>query len=355
MECILTRHLLVECPSTKNIPNGNVEVVKINRISKIALSFLLITIAVGSLYFGFTQFWRQRAFKILLPSLGRGMTGDRYVMATLNCSLPEIPDKVPFLRVVRQEYTDAGAKSIATEVFGMTGELNVTRPAISSNGTVVRVINGTQILEMYEDGALRYIPNFQEAGYNITLPELSQAREIAVQFIDRFLKKAESSCLKPNCTLQIVFSKVDYACWYAIPPSPTVPVEIRVSHKVLYNAIPLIFKGSFYVTIGDSGKILEFRCYWRNVEPADPLSITVTPEQAIENMGNNSDIVGRNPRQVREITINSVQLGYFTPSPLLGTDKFLPTYEIMFVATFEDGSQSTYETYVSSTTASIPY
>ena len=345
----------MECPSTKNIPNGNVEVVKINRISKIALSFLLITIAVGSLYFGFTQFWRQRAFKILLPSLGRGMTGDRYVMATLNCSLPEIPDKVPFLRVVRQEYTDAGAKSIATEVFGMTGELNVTRPAISSNGTVVRVINGTQILEMYEDGALRYIPNFQEAGYNITLPELSQAREIAVQFIDRFLKKAESSCLKPNCTLQIVFSKVDYACWYAIPPSPTVPVEIRVSYKVLYNAIPLIFKGSFYVTIGDSGKILEFRCYWRNVEPADPLSITVTPEQAIENMGNNSDIVGRNPRQVREITINSVQLGYFTPSPLLGTDKFLPTYEIMFVATFEDGSQSTYETYVSSTTASIPY
>ncbi|MCJ7770167.1 hypothetical protein MUP37_01170 [Candidatus Bathyarchaeota archaeon] len=345
----------MECLSTKNILNGNAEVVNVNRISKIALSLLLIITAVGSLYLGITQFLRQRTFKILLPSLGRGMTGEKYVMATLNCSLPEIPDRVPFLRVVRREYTDAGAKSVATEVFGMTGELNVTRPAISSNGTVIRVVNGTQTLEMYEDGALRYIPNFQEAGYNITLPELSQAKEIVVQSIDRFLKKAESSCLKPNCTLQIVFFKVDYACWYAIPPSPTVPVEIRVSYKVLYDAIPLIFKGSFYVTIGDSGKILEFRCYWRNVEPADRLSITVTPEQAIENMGNNSDIVGRNPRQVREITINSVQLGYFTPSPLLRTDKLLPAYEIMFVATFEDGFQSTYETYVSSTTTSIPY
>jgi hypothetical protein len=33
----------------------------------------------------------------------------------------------------------------------------------------------------------------------------------------------------------------------------------------------------------------------------------------------------------------------------------LPAYEIMFVATFEDGSQSTYETYVSATTMPIPY
>lgn len=326
-----------------------------NRISKIALSFLLITAAVGSLYFGLTEFWRQRTFKILLPSLGRGMDGDGYVMATLNCSLPEIPDMVPLLRVVRQDYTDAEAKSMAADVFEMTGELHVTRPAISLNGTVVRVVNGTQTLEIYEDGALRFMPNFQEAGYNIVLPELSQARGIAGQFIDRFLKKAESSYLKPNCSLQIVLSEVDYACWYAIEPSPTVPVEIRVSYRVLYNAIPLIFKGSFYVTIGDSGKILEFRCYWRNVELADSIGITVTPEQAIENMGNNSDVVGRNPHQVKEISINSVRLGYFTPSPLLGTDKFLPAYEIMFVAIFEDGYRSAYETYVSATTMPIPY
>jgi hypothetical protein len=337
------------------VQDGSVEVANMNRISKIALSFLLITAAVGSLYFGLTEFWRQRTFKILLPSLGRGMDGDGYVMATLNCSLPEIPDMVPLLRVVRQDYTDAEAKSMAADVFEMTGELHVTRPAISLNGTIVRVVNGTQTLEMYEDGALRFMPNFQEAGYNIVLPELSQARGIASQFIDRFLKKAESSYLKPNCSLQIVLSEVDYACWYAIEPSPTVPVEIRVSYRVLYNAIPLIFKGSFYVTIGDSGKILEFRCYWRNVELADSIGITVTPEQAIENMGNNSDVVGRNPHQVKEISINSVRLGYFTPSPLLGTDKFLPAYEIMFVAIFEDGYRSAYETYVSATTMPIPY
>jgi hypothetical protein len=337
------------------VQDGSVEVANMNRISKIVLSFLLITAAVGSLYFGLTEFQRQRTFKILLPSSIRGVTGDEYVMATLNCSLPEIPDKLPFLRVVRQDYTDAEAKSIAEEVFEMTGELHVTRPAISLNGTVVRVVNGTQTLEMYEDGALRFMPNFQEAGYNIVLPELSQARGIAGQFIDRFLKKAESSYLKPNCSLQIVLSEVDYACWYAIEPSPTVPVEIRVSYRVLYNAIPLIFKGSFYVTIGDSGKILEFRCYWRNVEFVDSIGITVTPEQAIENLGNNSDVLGRNPHQVKEISINSVRLGYFTPSPLLGTDKFLPAYEIMFVAIFEDGYQSAYEAYVSATTMPIPY
>lgn len=166
--------------------------------------------------------------------------------------------------------------------------------------------------------------------------------------------KAQESGLMPSYPMQIEFCRVDYACWYAIPPSPTVPTEIRVDYKLVYDGIPLVFKGSFYVTIGDSGRILEFCCYWRNVVSGETLPITVSPEQAIQNMGNNS-LLGRGPQRVKEISINGIEFGYFTPSPFLGADMFLPAYEIKYVAAFEDGSQSAFETYVSATVLSIPY
>ncbi len=318
----------------------------------IALSALLMMMAIGLIYVNFTLPPGIKEYKVRMSSLGRGTSGDEYVTAILNCSLSEVPNTLSALKVVGHNYTDAEAKAIAMEVFDMKGKLNITRFNWTAYGPVL-VVNGTQALELYVDGALCYRPNSQEEGYDVKLPELSQAKEVADQFVEIFVKKAKSHGLMPSFP-SIDFSKVDYVCWYGIPPRSTVPTEIGVGYKTLYNGIPLIFKGGIGVIIGDNGKILEFRCFWRNVEFAEAMPVTVSPEQAIQNMGNNS-LVGRDPHKIQKITINSVELGYFAPPPLLSVNEFLPAYEIEFVATFEDGSQNVYVTYVSATDTPVPY
>lgn len=308
--------------------------------------------AVALIYTNFSTLPRIKEFKVRLASLDRGTDGDVYVTAILNCNLPKIPNTLPILKIVSHNYTDTEAKAIAMQVFDMNGELKVTRFSWAVYGPVV-VTNGFQELELYGDGALCYKPNSQEKGYDIELPELSQAKEIADEFVAIFAERAKSHGLMPSFP-SINFYKVDYVCWYGVPPKSTIPIEIGVEYKTLYNGVPLIFKGSIGVIIGDKGKILEFRCFWRNVEFAEAVPITVSPEQAILNMGNDS-LTGGDTRKIQKITINSVELGYFTPSPLLNVNELLPAYEIEFVATFEDDSQNTYVTYVSATDTSIPY
>lgn len=318
----------------------------------IVFSALLMVTAVALIYTHFSPPQRVKEFKIRLSSLGRETSEEEYVTAILNCSLPKVPNELPVLKVVSHNYTDIEAKAIAMQVFDMKGELEVTRFNWTPYGPFV-VTNGSQKLELYGDGSLCYKPNSQEEGYDIELPELSQAKEIADQFVAILVERAKSHGLMPSFP-SINFYKVDYVCWYGIPPQSTVPIEIGVEYKTLYNGMPLIFKGGIGVIIGDKGKILEFRCFWRNVEFAEVVPITVSSEQAILNMGNNS-LVGRDPRKIQRITINSVELGYFTPPPLLTVNELLPAYEIEFVATFEDDSQNTYVTYVSATDTPISY
>lgn len=310
---------------------------------------LLIVAVIGAFYFALATYQEVRQFKIPLRE-------GAYLTAALNCSLPVVPAEVPVLSVVRRNFTDAEAEAIAREVFGMTGKFNVTGHTVSLDGKVVSfvsVMNGTQDIELYEDGALIYRPGSEKTEYGIKLPEFQQAKEIAYQFLEGFIEKATNYGLMPKLSPHIEFSDVDYVAWWGITPLPIVPIEIRVSYKVLYNGMPLVGKGSVYVTIGDNGNVLDFHCFWRNLEFADALPITVSPEQAILNMGNNS-LTGRDPRKIQSITINSIELGYFTPAPIFAFTELLPAYEIEFVASFEDGSEDAYVTYVSATDTPIP-
>lgn len=316
-----------------------------NRIFKITFSVLLIAIVTGLIYVNLNP-QRTREFKVRMPSVGRGSTGGEYVTAFLNCSLPEVPKEVLVLKVIRHNYTYAEVEVIAREIFDMKGELNITTPA-EWYGKAARVTNGTQVLELYDDSALCYRPNSQEKGYGVKLPKLSEAKKIADQFLTQFIEKAKSHGLMPSFP-SIKFFKVDYVCWYGIPPAPTVPIEIGVGYKTLYNGIPLIYKGGIGVIIGDNGKILEFRCYWRNVEFTESVQITVSPEQAIQNMGSHTSF-GRSAGEIQNITINSIEFGYFTPPSMMDVDELLPAYEIRFFVALKDGSGYDWGAYVPAT------
>lgn len=331
------------------------------RFFKIALSAFLVVIVVGSLYLIFTLPQERSEFKILVPSLGRGAIGGEYVTAVLNCSLPEVPKTLPVLRVVRHDYTYAEAETIARNIFNMTGELDIkemeTLGNTASGMTCLWVKNDDQSLMLFGDGAINYMVHVPSsyAEYGVELPEFPQAKQIADEFLTNFFQKAKQYGLTPSYSgMEITFADVFFSEWYSIPPGPTIPTRIAVCYRVTYDGIPLSFKGGISVEIGKDGNLVDFYCYWRNVEPGEALPITVSPEQAIRNMGNNS-LTGRDPRKIQNITINSVELGYFAPSPSYGADKFLPAYSIEFVATFEDGSEGVYGTYVSATDVPSPY
>jgi len=322
-----------------------------NKLPKIAFSALLIALSVASLTVYLSQ--QPREFRIRIPP-SKGSNSGEYITAILNCSLPEVPEEVPVLEVVRHNYSEVEAMAIAREVFDMRGELNITRDLAS--GTIsLMITNGTQSLFLYEDGALYYIAGSPKHKYDIELPEFSQAKETADEFVDQFVQKAKSCCLITSFPLmQIKFLSVDFSEWYGEPPQPTTPISIRVGYGVMHNGTPLIFKGGIGVEIGEDGEILSFRCYWSNIERGRPVSITVSPQQAIENMGSYMG-VKTSVCEIKSLCINSVTLGYFTPAPPFREDELLPAYEITFLVILKDGSEYDWGTYASATSLSIPW
>jgi len=325
----------------------------VNRFFKIVLAILLIAIAVGSLYLSFSLLQRRTEFRILMPSLGRENSGDEYVTAILNCSLPVVPREVPVLSVVKRNYTDTEAKTIATEVFDMSGEPNVTMKEWSTGGTQLTITNGTQTLWLFNDGSIFYFLDFDEYTEHIKLPEFSEAKKTADEFVAKFLGKAKSCGLLPiSSSMEIVFSKVDFSEWRGSPESVE-PVEIAVTYSILYNGIPLVNEGDIAVMIGDNGKITQFHCLWKNVAFGNRILISISPEQAIENMGSHTSL-GRSTAEIQNITINNIELGYFSSPPLMGVDELLPAYEIRFFVALKDGSGHDWGAYVSATDIPIP-
>ena len=313
---------------------------------KIAFSALLISLSVASLTLYLSQ--QPRKFRIHISSMGSRSSEDEYVIAILNCSLPEVPKEMPILEVVRHNYTEAEAIAIAREIFNIRGELNITRDLACGTKSLM-ITNGTQSLHLYDDGALYYIAGSLKYKYGVKLPEFSQAKEIADEFVDQFIQKAKSCDLITSFPLmQIKFLSVDFSEWYGTPPQPTEPMCIRASYTVMYNGVPLIFKGGMYVEIGEGGKILSFRCYWSDVEFGKPVPILVSSEQAIENMGAYARVETL-AHEIKSLYINSVELGYFTPAPPFRGNEFLPEYEIKFFVTLKDGSGYDWGTYVPAT------
>lgn len=325
---------------------------------KIVISTLLVALVVVSLALYLSQ--QPRKFRIHVHSGGRGVGEDIYVTAILNCSLPKVPTDIPILEVVRHNYTEDEAIAIAREFFNLTGELNVTRPF---NGTTLFVTNDTHRILLYDDGALEYHISSseiftRESEFIGKLPEFSEAKEIADKFVNQFIQKAKDHKLINSFPLmQIEFSRVDFCEWYGEPPQNIKPITIGVYYRVMYNGIPLIFKGGIRVEIMKGGKITWFDVWWRDVKLGEPIPISVSPEQAIENM----DIklpINTSANEIKSLYIDSVTFGYFTPAPSpLEHERFtsfLPAYEVTFHAILKDGSEYDDIEYVSATSLSIP-
>lgn len=305
-------------------------------------SALLIAVSAGLLISNLLLFQQPREFKISLSERGEG----GYVTAVLNCSFPNVPDKVPVLRVVRHNYTEDEAIAIARNIFNINGELEVIyRPTPTDLLDIfllpIEVTNQKEVLYLFYEGSIEYWIHY-DSFIKPSLPSPEQAKETA----DNLLAKLETL---RSPSLQIAYQSVEPGEWYAPGPENAWVVHLNVNYELKYANMPIIGGSDVVVSIGDEGRIVEFRGGWRNVEPGDDVSITVTPEQALENMGPNLRLGGHIPK---ELIINNIELGYWAEAVDNRQDTLLPIYVFEGTMITENDEKLPWHTSVPTTTPS---
>ena len=277
------------------------------------------------------------------------MLNDRgeYVTVVVNCTVPALRSSAPAFEVVKHNYTEVEGVVMAREVFGITGEVNLTRQKWILNETVLVITNGTHSLSSYDDGTLQYSDSSD--GRAIKLPETSEAKKIAEEFIANFLEKTKSKGLMPTLPqIEFIFSDMD------ISRTPDgVSICERISYEIVYDGL-LLLETRAVIDFGNYGKITNFYCGWRYVESAGTLAVTVTPWEAVQIVGARTRFERTTPK-IEKMYINDVELGGLVPSSVLEYDEILPAYQVKIIAICQkDGSEREYWPYVSATNTSTP-
>ena len=256
---------------------------------------------------------QRREFDIYIP--WRGAEGN--VTSILYCSLPEVPREMSSLRIVENYVTEAEGLAIAREVFGMTGDLEISRGSEPYSEMGFAVV-GDGILTFWYSGVIEYSGGSEiSAGL---LPSFSEAKEIA----DAFLKRLGDYGLLPKSSqVQIEFSEMDYSAYYGTENEEPRPVLISVYYRVKYLGRPLVGSAGINMEVGGDGKIVSFSGKWWNVEPYRSVEITVSPEEALEKLGANMPVLRD---EIESVYVNRFELGYFFLPCVEEQEEIMPVY-----------------------------
>ena len=252
-------------------------------------------------------------FEIYIP--WRGAEGN--VTGVLNCSLPEVPREVSSLRIVENYITEAEGLAIAREVFGMTGDLEISRGSEPYSEMGFAVV-GDGILTFWYSGVVEYSRGSEiSAGL---LPSFSEAKEIA----DAFLKRLGDYGLLPKSSqVQIEFSEMEYSVYYGTEKEEPRPVLISVYYRVEYLGRPLVGSAGINMEVGGDGEIFSFSGEWWNVKPYRSVEITVSPEEALEKLGSNMPVLRG---EIESVDVNRFELGYFFLPCVEEQEEIMPVY-----------------------------
>lgn len=226
-----------------------------------------------------------------LPPL-YGVNGEEIV---LTCSLPQVSDEMPRLRVIEREISEENVRSIAEELFGFTGEVR------EYEGDMwVRA--GSRTFQYYYTGDFRYIDFEDQPTGHLTDEE---AREIA----DAFMENVKALGLTPqNPHLKIEPTG-------EVTPSMYVNghvTRLRARFRLMFDDFEIWGAGAS-VEVGLEGGILGFWAFWRDIEEEGTVSITVTPMEALESLASESPwtII---PMRMWKVIIEQIDLTYFCES-----------------------------------------
>lgn len=262
----------------------------------------------------------------------------------LDCPLPEVPHSVPILNVERIYFDENEAIAIARgEPFNMTGELDTIQRPYPDGGIAIEVragfefdengkliaLKGDHMLQLFYEGPVEYNgPGWSGYDYPPTLSTEEDARRIA----EEFLKKVkESGCFYPKPPLEVVINEVCAGSSTSIENTSWINYW-SVIYELKYENMPILGAGGS-VSIGAGGTVVGFGAGWRNLTPGPEVEITVTPEDAMNEL--------RSPfmSTPAKMIVEKIELGYWTKIILERQDQALPVYVFSGTAIFEDGDE----------------
>ncbi len=271
---------------------------------------------------------------------------NREVTIIINCSLSGLPREVPLLRVVRRNITETEALYIAREVFNLTddvfGEVKVIRLR-----HVLTVFKNKIRLIFFDCGAIRYTtPEY----YSTYPPPILPSEEEAIRKAESFMRKIRNYGLMPrNPKISIKLHRVGPTAWSSISALDIEwPTELSVRYWAYYED-KILFGPSdeIEVVFGDNGKIIAFYGYWREVEEAGKIELTVSIEEAIEKLKESSMLLKSS--KVATIVINNVRLAYWVGDVLKGPEYLPPIYLFDALVVFTDGTKGLINLWVPAT------
>jgi len=260
----------------------------------------------------------------------------------LDCSLPEIPEEIPHLKIVPCAVTSEEVKIAGEGIFGFTGDVDEIPEA---EGGRFGVWNPPQLFRVYSVGAVEYWDRELSRGTLVQpdLPSYEQAKAIA----ENIMGKIDARGLTPrNPDMQITFEGI-------CPGEITIVVKENVRKEIIQYlnvGFTLKFKefkidgpgAKISVGVGENNEIVHFRGIWKEVEENGYIPIRITPEQAIEKLKSGHSIPVEGLRS-RKAIVKGIELGYYSRALSETQDYLLPIYLFQTVPILEDGSEG--ETY----------
>lgn len=256
----------------------------------------------------------------------------------IDCSLPEIPEKIPHLKIVHCAITSEEVKLAAEGIFGFTG--NVDKISEEEGGHF-GIWDAPQLFRVYSVGAVEYWNRELSRGTLVQpdLPSYEQAKAIA----ENIMGKIDARGLTPqNPNMQITFEGI-------CPGEITILVKENVRKEItqyLNVGFTLKFKefkiggpgAKVSVGVGENNEIVYFRGIWKEVEEDGYISIRVTPEQAIERLKSGNLIPVEGLRS-RKAIVKGIELGYYSRALSEEQDHLLPIYLFQTAPILENGSE----------------
>lgn len=117
-------------------------------------------------------------------------------------------------------------------------------------------------------------------------------------------------------------------------------MQMGVGCTLKYNGIS-VADGGVGVGIGHKGKIASIKATWRNVKPGRIVQITISPEEAIKNLGEHIPPTSCPFIKIKKMIINKVELAYCQDSIKTGEplNELQVVYLLDTLIIKEDGTQ----------------
>lgn len=252
------------------------------------------------------------------------VTEEGPITVVLKCPLPSLPRQIPHLKIMNRSITAEQARTIAEEVFNLTGTVRRWTHAYE----VTNAGAGTFIL--YDLGGFEWTAYYQ--GPHVAPPE-ENAKTVA----ERFLEKLRDKELTPR--------------------HPQIEIEEgRVTESSIGDAVEIVFNlkfegivmGKIKVNVGEGGVIAGVLGDWREIMPEGNISLMMVeeelkllPEKLVQEL--NRELSQYNISRsiypyIKKVTVEDITLKYFSWWLTEFQDHLLPIYLFDFKLYWEGGN-----------------